>query len=255
MCYVHSVRSTLCDIMCTINTHKSFEVQSSEAFSDSISASLPYKSSQVNSAAGATRFQKLKISEIKHRKVDQLKRDRELYFNKLLVERYESNILRQSSAVKIQSLFRGYRKRPGMCDYSRQKKIIAVMSQNEIQDELCRMAAGLHLNPIAGLSLEARSKTSRRKNRIENAAAFRLQKFFRMLYERSMARFVVDIRRLEIINRSAKTITKAVRYIKTKNFVKKCDVIKKNNKALKIQMRFRIFQAFMKWVFFAVFCS
>ncbi len=104
--------------------------------------------------------------------------------------------------------------------YSRKRKVVVVLSQNELQDELCRMAATLSLSPIAGLSLEARSKTSRRRNRIENAAAFRLQKFFRMLYERSMARFVVDARKRDLIQRSAKIITKAVRYIKTKNFVK-----------------------------------
>jgi hypothetical protein len=237
--------------MCTINTSKLFDaprvIIDNNDHGVDIAASLPYAKAPPLSHT-TTRYQKMKISELKSRKIDQLKRDREFYFHQLAMERLETNMVRNKAAVKIQSLFRGYRKRHGIASYVRHRKRIVIMSQNAMQDELCKMALFLSLTPISGLSLEARSKTSRRKNRIENAAAFRLQRFFRMLFARSMARKRLLVRRVEIVEKSAKTITRAIRYIKTKNFVKQCDVIKKNRSALKMQMRFRIFAARMKYV-------
>lgn len=112
-----------------------------------------------------------------------------------------------------------------------------------MQDELCTLAAKLGLKPIDGLNLETRSKTSRRKEKIMNAAAFRLHRFFDMILKRSRARKRVFARREEIINSAAKIITRAVRYVKMKKFVKRCDNIKKQQMATKIQCRTRIFHA------------
>jgi len=76
-----------------------------------------------------------------------------------------------------------------------------------------------------------------------NAAAFRLHRFFAMILQRARARRRVEERKEEIINYCARIITRCVRYVKVKKFVKKCENVKRQQMAIKMQCRIRIFHA------------
>lgn len=246
-CYVSSVRTTLCDIMCTVNASVLINVPPPPDKLRNLTAVLPgNRSSQRNikkKVKNATLFQNLILSENQQRVDFDLKRDREVFFFQLRKEKRDMEYKRNAAAVKIQALFRGFRKRRKPASYIRIKKRKRVHTQNDMQDELCTLAATIGLKPINGMSLETRSKTSRRKEKIIAAAAFRLHRFFSMILQRSRARKRLIERREEILNYSARILTRAVRYVKVKKFVKKCDSIKRQQMALKIQCRVRIFQA------------
>lgn len=246
-CYVSSVRTTLCDIMCTVNASLLFNVPRPADSLKPLTATLPYKTTKQQSikkkVQNETLFQQMLNGENKQRMEKELKRDREVFFAELRKEKVEVEAKRNASATKIQALFRGYRKRRNPAKYVRHKKRRKVHSQNDMQDELCTLAAKLGLKPIDGLSLETRSKTSRRKEKIMNAAAFRIHRFMDMIFQRSRALRRIEERRMEILNQCARIITRAVRYVKVKKFVKRCEIVKREQMVIKIQCRTRIFQA------------
>lgn len=246
-CYVSSVRTTLCDIMCTVNASVLIKIPPPADKLRDITATLPGNRSGQKSikkkVKNATLFQNLILSENQRRVDFDLKSDRDAFFYQLRKEKMMSEAKRNVAAVKLQALFRGFRKRRRPTTYIRNKKRKRVHTQNDMQDELCTLAATLGLKPIDGLSLESRSKTSRRKERIMVAAAFRLHRFFDMILQRSRARKRIAERREEILNWSARVITRAVRYVKVKKFVKRCENVKRQQMALKIQCCARIFQA------------
>jgi hypothetical protein len=244
--YVSSVRTTLCDIMCTVNASVNFNVPPPPDKLRPVMAVFPYAAQNGKTLKAKVRdptlFQTLKLNENIQLLTVELKKDKEKYFQRLRDEKNSFDSLRNAKAVKIQALFRGYLKRRPT-SYIRRRKRRIVHSQNDMQDELCTWAAGLGLKPIDGLSLETRSKTSRRKEKIMNAAAFRLHKFFDMILQRARARLRCAARREEIVEKCARVITRAVRYVKVRKFVKKCNTVKEQQSAVKIQCRARIFQA------------
>ena len=63
-----------------------------------------------------------------------------------------------------------------------------------------------------------------------------------------MARVVVETKKAEKLHKSAKIITKAVRYIITKKFVKRVDHMKRVQLATKIQAKVRQYQAKARYV-------
>jgi hypothetical protein len=112
----------------------------------------------------------------------------------------------------------------------------------------------LNFAPIFGLTLEKSSKTSKRKKKIENAAAYRIQRFFAMILSRKKARRFMEDFKYHRKDNAAKTITRFVRYgllssigsilfnnlkfyrfVRVKLFAKKCDVAKRQKVALVIQ--------------------
>jgi hypothetical protein len=245
--FVPALRTTLCDIQCTTNTP--FPVDELPPPPDAIkqiTATLPYDrplAGLVGPMKCTTKFQKYKIDDSIVRKMAELKRDREVYFRKLQQEKAETMMRKNKAATKIQAAFRGYRSRPKKNRYIPKRKPNVFLSHFELYDELCKMASDLNLNPIPGLNLESRTKASKRKVRIENAAAFRLQKFFRMLYQKSMAKIVVIKRKQDKIHKAAKVVTKAIRYIITRKFVKRVDHMKRIQSSIKIQCKVRQYQA------------
>lgn len=243
--YVPTLRSTVCDIMCTINTAHPIDLIKPPDKLKPLHATFKY--GKVKGISQPTKnntlFQKLKAIEIKRDKDEQLKLDRDEFFRKLNAEKNDKDERCNFAAIKIQSTFRGFRARPKTYSYIPKIKPKIVLSRNAIQDELCKMAASLSLKPIRGLSLEERSKTSRRRHKIETAAAFIIQRFFKMLYEKSMARIVLQTRREEIVHDSARIVTKAIRYVKMKNFGRRSMVVKHHRMSIKIQCRVRIFLA------------
>ncbi|RYH20199.1 hypothetical protein EON65_24215 [archaeon] len=245
-CFVSSVRLTMCDIMCTTNSaHPTHQSNKSRAGSDSILASIPYE--KVKSLSGphkaTTKFQKYKGEGVDRLRKDELKRDRREFYTNLFREKEEVNARRKRAATKIQATFRGYRVRPIKNRYIPLKKKIHMYSQFEMQDDLCSLASVLNLPPIPGMSLEARSKASKRKLKIENAAAYILQRLFRMIRQRKMALIVVRTKHAELINRSSRIITRAIRFIITKKFVKRVDIIKREQSAKVVQKYVRRFMA------------
>ena len=155
--------------------------------------------------------------------------------------------MRNKSAVKIQACYRGFRKRKFMnrikSMYNPKRKPKFLPTQMNMHDDLCRMFALLKVKPILGLNLEPRSKTLRRKARFEDAAAFRLQRFFKMILQKKLAQRILALKREQRIDRSARIITRCIRYMRTKKFVKRCIETKRRKKALQLQCCFRAFQA------------
>ena len=243
--YVSSVRTTLCDIVSTTNTP--FPVDELPPVPPKLKpliASLPSdRPVGVGPIKTTTLFQKFKVDDSKIRKVLELKREKDLFYAKLNREKEAANVKRHKSATKIQAVVRGYLRRPRPTPYLPNRKTKKNPTQFELQDELCQMAMDLHLKPLDGLNLEWRAKASKRRHKIENAAAFRLQKFFKMLYHRSIARVVVMRKRQDFVNRKAHVVTKAIRFMQTKNFVKRVDAMKRHRSAIVIQRQVRRFQA------------
>lgn len=243
--YVSSQRTTLCDIMCTSNTPMPLlELPTPPEKMRPLLATLPYdKVPLVGPMKASTKFQKYKVDGNRSRLVEELKKDHEEFLLKVQFEKESVGNKKKKAATKIQAAFRGFKSRPKKHSYIPNKKPKTAMTQNEIQDELCKMAVGLKLKPIPGLNLEWRAKASKRKVRIETAAAYRMQKFFRMISARNLAKVVVSTRRMEFLNQQARIITRAIVYMKTKNFAKRVDAMKRERSSIKIQAQVRKFQA------------
>jgi hypothetical protein len=244
---VASLRTTLCDIQCTTNTpFPVLDLPPPPEKTKQLVATLPYHkpyAGLVGPSHATTKFQKFQGDDTVVRKMAALKRDKETFFRKLEHEKHTIAQRRNRAATKIQATFRGYRARPNKHYYVPKKKPKAFLTHLELYDELCQMAANLKLDPIAGMSLEFRTKASKRRQRIENAAAFRMQRFFRMLYQRSIAQLILLLKRKDKINRAARVVTKAVRYVITKKFVKRANIVKHVKMATKIQCCLRCYQA------------
>lgn len=246
-CFVPALRTTVCDIMCTTNTaYLEHDAPSLPPGEMPVTVNWPYEKAThgiPTDMKTTTRFQKFKYEETKSRKTAELRRDREAFMFKLYADKHAKQQRLHRAAVLIQSTFRGFKARPKPLNFVPKRKRMKLLNQNELYDELCEMAYKLNLKPIAGLNLESRQKASKRKVRIDNAAAFRIQRFMRMIFMRKKAMIVVAEKRVDRVNRAARVITKSIRFIKTKNFVKRIDSIKKEKCAKKIQSQFRRYLA------------
>lgn len=244
--YIATMRTTLCDIMCTRNTAFMIPDPMPKKESDQvISAAFPYTKPYglVGPVIGSTKFQKYKIGDIKQSKILNLKRDRDEYMSRLQQEKSHIEFKRRKAAILIQAIFRGFRRRKNRCTYVPKRKPMVILSQTELQDDLCQKAADLKLSSIPGLNLEWRMKASKRKVKIDNAAAFRITRFFQMLFEKKKAQAVVAVKKIEYVDKKAKVITKAIRYMKTKNFVKRIDFMKREKSAVVMQSYVRRHQS------------
>lgn len=243
--YVQSQRTTLCDVMCTSNSAMPLmELPTPPEKLRPLLATLPYeKIPLVGPMKATTKFQKFKVDGNKTRIIEELKKERLEFLEKIKAEKDFLDMKKSRSTIKIQAAFRGYKIRRKRRTYIPKKKFRSGLSQNEIQDDLCKMAVELKLKPIAGLNLEWRTKASKRKIKIEYAAAYRIQRFFKMITARNLAKVVVQSKRIDYLNQQAKVITRAIVYMKTKNFAKRVDAMKRERSAIKIQAQLRKFQA------------
>ena len=241
--YKSAVRTTLCDIMCTSNTIEAYQSSKREKLKNLV-ATMPYEKSKTlnGPVKGATLVQKLKVQHINARKTEELKRQRDEFVNQMKHEKYERDKLKNKAATKIQAAFRGFKKRRKKF-LGRKPKPPVVLTQSEIYDELCAMASKLELPPIPGLSLEARSRASRRKRKIESVATMRIQKFFKMLVAKKRAKGKLRQRSVENIDRAARRIAKFFTYIKDKNAMNRFLEMKKNVLAIKVQCSERVRQS------------
>ena len=166
--FIPAVRTTLCDIICTVSTSIHFGVPKPPDKLRPLMASLPYKGTTTltSKIKNPTRFQTYSVSESRRQVIDALHKEHDAFMGQLMAEKDEVDFLRNKATTKIQALYRGYKARPGPSTYEPKKKPKHIYSQNQMQDDLCRMASKLNLKPINGLSLEARSKASKRQERI-----------------------------------------------------------------------------------------
>lgn len=239
--FISSFRTTACDIMCTLNTSI---IATSLKDSDVKPVSLPYKHqfSLKSESKGSTPFQKLKLAESHRKKHEEFLEERREYFDRLYFSRSIAKEIANQSKENCNDP-ETQKKLANETLESFSKKPISCL---EIQDELCNLASKLGLKPIAGLNLEPRSKTFKRRFKIENAASFRIQRFFRMILERKKARFYMASVRTGLIHKHAKVVTRFFRFIIIKNFTKKCDVSKRHAAAIIIQCFVRKYLAKLK---------
>jgi len=235
--------------MCTVNASVNFGVPPVPDKLQPLEAAFPYKKTQRQNPMKAKAkhnsiFEKFIMDGNKSVLNEELKRDKEEFMSKLQAEKDGLDSRRNSACVKIQALFRGYSGRPASTStYIPKRKLKKAPTQIQMHDALCGMSDQLNFKPIVGLSLEPRSKSFRRRERFLNAATFRITRFFKMITARSLARVVCEQKKMEIKNAAACTITRAVRYMKVKKFVKKCETVKRAAAVLVLQCSFRVFTA------------
>lgn len=251
--YVPATRTTLCDIVCTTNTYMYESIAPDPPAAErQLYVTLPYTKesslSMLTNDSKTTRYQKLKLEDIKLRRTFELRKDREAFLWKLHQEKSDKERRLYRAAVQIQAVFRGFRVRPRNYSYIPRTKKKENLGQNELHDELCAIANRINLAPIPGLSLESRSKASRRKLKIENAAAFRIQRFFKMILYRSMALIVVRKKKHELFDTCARVITRSIAAMKQKKFIKRVEIIKKDRSIIKLQCCFRRYKAMLRFV-------
>jgi hypothetical protein len=203
-----------------------------------------------SASKGETYFQKLKLSETKSKNQFLLKSEKEDFFQKLLRDRYEKEMYDNHAVTMVQALFRGYRKRKMMglikATYQRPlKKQHKPLHISEVQDELCQYASLLSLKPIPGLSLESRSKASRRRQKIEMAASLRLATCFKMFLAKRRARKRMTHIRFDRAMKCAMVMTRFFKFIKMKNFKKRLFADSSVKAAVIIQCRVRIWIAYL----------
>ena len=253
-------RTTTCDVMCIVNTNKTLPKSSLDhpRYRSSLKpiATLPYKfNSKPKLPEGNTDFVSFRNVEYKEKNCLELKKERDLFFQKLSKERNEKTYRENISIVKIQAIVRGYLVRPRI--KSRQRKVSVPyfvpggQISNEvqlIQNELCGYAQMLGLKPIPGLSLEARAKHNRRREKIILAASIRISTFFKLTLIALRARKTATTAKKNIQERAAMILQKFFRYVRREIAKRKTHSRLRERAVLKIQTRFRIFHDFRRYL-------
>lgn len=254
---ITTMRTTVCDIMCTTNTHREYiEVDNvPETLRKKVAkANLPYRSNAIaKMPKGDTQYLQLRNSQVLERKCSELKEEKRLFFENLEKERSQKRQMERECVTRIQAVFRGHRTRNKSVrsQVNMTERISfrrAALDAMSIQDELCRWAQMLNLEPIPGLSLENRIKQNRRKQRIEFAATLRLQSFFRML------RCVIQTRRKLIAARNHRNqrasliIQRFFRWVVKQQSKAKTEEQQRTLAAVVIETRYRMFVARKRFV-------
>jgi tetratricopeptide (TPR) repeat protein len=256
MSFQNTLRTTVCDIMCIINTKDVYVLPSHQkSVSDKVTrkdtsssgATLPFKKTTRivgNADKGSTPFQKLKLAETKVVTNNQFHEERDHFFAEINEGRIQREILETESTTKIQAHFRGLRrrikinKRP---NYVKPVKKVSNFSVLQLHDDLCYLASIVSLKPIPGLTLESKGRASRRKAKIEHAAVLRLQIWSRMLFAKSEAQSYMAIYKAKRREKSSRIISRFFRLLKLKSFKKRVGIINRARGIIKIQNAARFF--------------
>lgn len=243
-----SGRATYCDLMCTTTTSSEFfeENVPRKKFAKALNVALPYKKHlclEEISHKNVTPFQGMKNSETIKQRDKLLKLEREEFMRKTAYDRMMKLKAERLGATKLQSLFRGYASRPKIASNRRRPKGPRVLSPEELRNFICDLTSKLNLSHIQGLTLKMKTKNSRQRYRIENAAAFRIQKFFKMLVARRKAKiYMAKVERkkhfaaLSVLRRVLRHFAQIIRKRKDLEAFKRACCIK-------IQSSIRIFEA------------
>ena len=211
------LRVTTCDIMCTSNTAKQYDLPPVKGARKK--AHLPYRQPDMLPAfsSGATDMQLLVNSGAKAKRCVELKKEREEFMASLHQGRDDSKRMESYAATRIQAVFRGYRRRRGPVDLEKIEKERRdnprLTSSREIRDELTKWASAIRLKPVHGLSLESTIKKSTHQKKLEAHAASTLKNFLRV----AVACARVNRKRLERLENkksdAATTIQRFFKYI------------------------------------------
>lgn len=183
---VHSAtfRATTCDIMCTSNTAKVYDLPQIKGAKKK--AHLPYKQPDMLPAfsSGQTDLQLLVNSEAKVKRCHELQRERADFRSTLYQAREDTKRMKIYAATKIQARFRKYRRRRGPVDVDKlekdRKNNPRLTSSKEIREELTQWATSIGLKPVPGLSLESAIRKSTHQKKLEYHAATKLKYFLRV---------------------------------------------------------------------------
>ena len=112
--YISCSRTTLCDIMCTVNASINFDVPVAPEKLQPLEATLPYKKTQRQNpmkakVTNATIFQKFKLEGNKAVVIEELRRDKERFMQQLQLEKFELDTKKNKAAIKFQALYRGFK--------------------------------------------------------------------------------------------------------------------------------------------------
>lgn len=251
---ISATRTTTCDVMCTTNTASFYKVPGElPSFQkEKADATMPYKQNIVPKVPkGNTSYTLYKNIELKNTRSDDMKKEREEFFGKMERDRKEKMERELIAVIKIQAFARGILVRawPEETRTSKKPPIIQIGVSNstvvqQIQDELCNYSVKLGLKPISGMSLENRNKQNKRRNRIELAAALRLQSYFRMLKCVMITRRKLNAARRTMKQRASLVITKFFKWVRRVAEYHKNQNAHRNYSVVKIQTRFRMFVAY-----------
>lgn len=189
--------ATYCDLICVTTTSiaRCNGKPSYIELSRLLSRSLPHRKQpyfKQISNGDATPFQRRRNLKTLNGRNKMFNLERKEFARKMLDDRNIKYNLERSATTKIQAVFRGYRSRPKIPGYDRRPKEPDILSSEDLRIFLCELTTRLKLSHIQGLTLKIKKKSSRQRNRINNAAAFRIQKFFKMLTERRKAMLYMD---------------------------------------------------------------
>ena len=254
--YMASCRTTLVDVMTTLNTASHAKGAKPEIFKGKTSdtATLPQrmeqlslKSEQSPGRGGKTRFEQLKSLDAHYSRCQGLLNERDDYFLALYAEKQAKEDMMHYCATLIQARFRGFNARPRMGYRWAPPRSPGLkfrtwkFAPNEIADELCDLAARIKMPRIPGLTLEPRGKASKRQRNIELAARRQLVLFFKMIRARSIARRYVAQVKSQRNDLMQKRIIRLFRMIFAKSFTSKAMAVKKGKCATKINNFARLY--------------
>jgi hypothetical protein len=242
-----SGRTTICDLMVVTTTSVEFNEPSIQRkkFSKSLNVALPYKkthSIEEISLHNVTPFQEMRNAEtIKERNI-LLKIERDEFMGKTMKDRLIKKKREAIAATNIQASFRGYCSRPRIL-YRRRPKGPTILTVEEYRALLCELTSKLNLSHIPGLTLKMKTKSSRQKQRVENAAAFGIQTFFKMLVEKRRAKKFIFKKQRQKYFASLHVLRRIIR-----KFIDMCRISKiirrkRDLVSIKIQARIRMFLA------------
>lgn len=248
-----SLRVTSCDIMCTTNTARPYELPPIKGAKKK--AHLPYRQPDILPAfsSGATDMQLLVNSEAKAKRCLELKRERNEFISTLHHGRNDAKRREIYAATKIQAIFRGYRRRRGHIDLIKLEKERRsnpkLISSKEMREELTRWATAIGLKPVYGLSLESTIKKSLHQKKLEAHAANSLKNFLRVVVACSK----VNKRRVQLFelkrNLAAITVQKFFKYIVFQTKLEGVVAMLKRKGAVQIQTYCRGFLARFRYSF------
>lgn len=200
--------------------------------------------------------QGLKNNETKKNRNKLLKLEREEYMKKTAFDRTAKKRKENMGAMKMQSLYRGYRSRPKIPGNRRKAKGPIILTQEELHAFLCDLTSKLNFSYIKGLTLKIKSKSSRQQQKIENAASFRIQKFFKMLVAKKKAKLYMAKQKVEKVPEATKIVNRAMAKFSSKITERKKIEMRRNKCCIKIQTRIRMFHARRRSVIlFFLICS
>ena len=261
MSFVATSRTTVCDIMCTTNTeiarHSKSEKKGFKSLPYSPVVKFPYQPDIriVSGSRGKTNVDKYILAGHQSKRNEKLKRERVEFFKKVQEEKNNKLKLERDCVIRIQACYRGYRVRRPTSYRKKEKKCANMKSTrnfNELQEELCTLAEGLDLKPIPGLSLENRGKKSRRRARLELAAAIRIQSFVRMsLAVLSTTRQLERIRRTRM-ERAAAVLQRFFKWVRKQTAIAILEAQAEERAIVKIQTRIRIYAAKNRYVMYII---